>query len=231
MKEMDDYSGEFKPDLKLTDFSKGGLIKLVEIGGAIYGGVNRNWYAAVAKRYGEQVADEMHHEVWFADGGCGDLENETISGLMGFSHLDDETAPMRIFQCLPAMATRMNLVFEQQGDHEWILSAPQCVVPETGEKEGPEVMKFMCEKICYHLEVFGFRWGAAGWNPNIRIDPIKLPPRADKSEPHCAWRITLEDKPVDYVEQPGDLVLKMGLQRETDTDITDPKFVGKFPKK
>jgi len=115
MKEMDEYSGQFKPDLKLTDFSKEALIKLVEIGGAIYGGVNRHWYAAAAKRYGEQVADEMHHEVWFAEGGCGDLENETISGLMGFNHLNDETAPMRVFQCLPAMSTRMNLVFEQKG--------------------------------------------------------------------------------------------------------------------
>lgn len=231
MKEMDDYSGEFEPDLKLTDFSKKGLIRLVEIGGAIYGGVNRHWYQAVAKRYGEQVADKMHHEVWFADGGCGDLENETISGLMGFSHLDDETIPMRVFQCLPAMATRMNLVFEKQGDHAWILSAPQCVVPETGEKEGPEVMKYMCEKICHHLEVFGFRHCAVRWNPNIRIDPIKLPPRADKDEPHCAWRITLEDKPVDYVKEPGDLVAKMGLQRETDAEITDPKSVGKYSKK
>ncbi len=50
MKDMDDYSGEFKPDLKLTDFLKEGLIKLVEIGGTIYGGVNRHWYMAVAKR-------------------------------------------------------------------------------------------------------------------------------------------------------------------------------------
>jgi hypothetical protein len=41
----------------------------------------------------------------------------------------------------------------------------------------------------------------------------------------------LEDKPVDYVKEPGDLVAKMGLQRETDAEITDPKSVGKYPKK
>lgn len=231
MKDMDDYSGEFKPDLKLTDFSKEGLIKLVEVGGAIYGGVNRHWYMAVAKRYGEQVADEMHHEVWYADGGCGDLENDTISGLMGFSHHGDETSVMRMCQCLPAMATRMNLVFEQVGEHEWIMKATQCTVPETGEAEGPEVMKYMCEKICYHLELFGFRHCAYRWNPNVRWDPIKLPPRTDESEPHCAWRITVQEKPVDYVKEPGELVEKMGLQRETDAEISDPKFAGIYHKK
>jgi len=33
--EFDDYSGPFRPNLKRTDFSKAGLLKLVEIGGAI----------------------------------------------------------------------------------------------------------------------------------------------------------------------------------------------------
>lgn len=59
-------------------------MKLVEVGGSIYGTVNRLWYRAAVERFGQQVADEMHHEVWFADGGAGDHENVTISKLMGF---------------------------------------------------------------------------------------------------------------------------------------------------
>ena len=57
--ELDDYSGPFVPDLHLSDFSKEGLMKLVEVGGSIYGDVNRQWYKAVAKRFGqvEQVVD------------------------------------------------------------------------------------------------------------------------------------------------------------------------------
>jgi hypothetical protein len=45
-------------------------MKLVEIGGSIYGAVNRQWYQAAVKRFGQKVADEMHHEVWFAEGGA-----------------------------------------------------------------------------------------------------------------------------------------------------------------
>jgi hypothetical protein len=169
--ELDDYSGPFQPDLHLSDFSKEGLMKLVEVGGSIYGNVNRQWYRAAIKRFGQEVADEMHHEVWFADGGSGDHENYTISKLMGFEDADDETAAMKVWQCLPAMSTRMTLEFESRGDHEWEMHTPQCDVPETGEREGPEVMAYMCDKICGHLELFGFRHGAARWNANIRIDP------------------------------------------------------------
>jgi hypothetical protein len=35
--ELDDCSGPFQPDLHLSDFSKEGLMKLVEIGGSITG--------------------------------------------------------------------------------------------------------------------------------------------------------------------------------------------------
>src|SRR5262245_37628225 len=211
--ELDDYSGEFQPDLHLSDFAKEGLMKLVEIGGSIYGAVNRNWYKAAIKRFGQKVADEMHHEVWFAEGGAGDHENRVISTLMGFAGESDETTPMKIWQCLPAMATRMTLVFERTGEHEWTMQTPQCDVPETGEREGPAAMADMCDKICGHLELFGFRHGAARWNEKIRIDPQKLPPRASSAEPHCKWTIALTDARVDYAAEPGAYVAEHGLRR------------------
>ena len=218
---LDDYRGPFEPDLRLSDFSREGLMKLVEVGGEIYGNVNRNWYAAAVKRFGQEVADEMHHEVWFADGGSGDHENYTISRLMGFQGEDEVTTPMKVWQCLPAMSTRMTLTFEQTGENRWEMYTPQCGVPEQGERGGPEVMAFMVNKICAHLELFGFRHGAARWNANIRIDPMKLPPRADPSEPHCRWSITLEEKPTDYAAEPGTYVAEHNLGRVTDVQIVN----------
>ena len=130
--ELDDYSGPFEPDLRLSDFSKEGLMKLVEVGGEIYGAVNRRWYMEAAKRFGQEAADEMHHEVWFADGGAGDHENYTISRLMGFADEDEVTTPLKVWQCLPAMNTRMTLTFRQTGENEWEMYTPQCAVPEMG---------------------------------------------------------------------------------------------------
>ena len=80
-------------------------MKLVEIGGEIYGAVNRSWYAEAAKRFVKEVADEMHHTVWFEAGGAGDHENYTISRLMGSRGQDEVTTPLKVWQCLPAMST------------------------------------------------------------------------------------------------------------------------------
>jgi hypothetical protein len=228
--ELDDYSGPFQPDLHISDFSKEGLMKLVEIGGSIYGAVNRQWYRAAIKRFGQEVADEMHHEVWFADGGAGDHENYTISKLMNFEADCDETAAMKVWQCLPAMSTRMTLTFEQTGDNEWEMYTPQCSVPESGEAGGPELMSYMCDKICGHLELFGFRHGAARWNEKVRIDPTKLPPRASSDEPHCRWNIKLTNERVDYASEPGEYVKEHGLARETDAEIVNHE-AGKYSKK
>lgn len=225
--ELDDYSGPFEPDLRLSDFSKAGLMKLVEVGGEIYGDVNRKWYVEAIKRFGQEVADEMHHDVWFADGGTGDHENFTISRLMGFADEDEVTTPLKVWQCLPAMSTRMTLTFVQIGENEWEMYTPQCGIPEAGEAGGPELMSYMVNKICAHLELFGFRHGAARWNPKIRIDPLKLPPRSSSDEPHCRWKITLQDEAVDYAVDPGTYVAAHGLQRDTDVEIVN-REAGKY---
>jgi hypothetical protein len=232
--ELDDYSGPFRPDLKLTDFSKVGVIKFVEIAAAVYGAVEHNWYKQVERRYGHKVTEEIEHDVWYGDGGVADVKNQVISTLMGFSHQTDVTVPLKINQLFPAMAVRMKLVFEQQGEHEWLMKAQECLVPEDAEASGPEVLRKQCKQICHHTELFGFRWTARRWNPNIRVDPVKLPPRTSAEEPHCCWRYRLEDPPVDYAAEPGELVVKIGLQRDQDeraAGIGEPRPVSavQFP--
>jgi hypothetical protein len=88
----------------------------------------------------------------------------------------------------------------------------------------------MCQKICGHLELFGFRHGAARWNEKVRIDPTKLPPRASADEPHCRWTIRLTDELVDYAADPGDYVREHGLERDTDAQIVNHE-AGKYSRK
>jgi hypothetical protein len=105
----------------------------------------------------------------------------------------------------------MKLCFEEVSPGKWHMYTPMCVVPETGERGGPELMDFMVKKICGHLELFGFRHGAARWNGRIRIDPLRLPPRSDPSMPHCRWVIEMRDEQVDYAADPGSYVTEHGL--------------------
>jgi hypothetical protein len=128
------------------------------------------------------------------------------------------------------MSTRMTLRFESTGEREWEMHTPQCDVPETGEREGPEVMAYMCDKICSHLELFGFRHGAARWNEKLRVDPLKLPPRQSPDEPHCRWKIRMTEARVDYAAEPGDYVERHGLARKTDAEIVNHE-AGKYSRK
>ncbi len=225
---MDDYSGPFQARINLDSFSREGLKKLVRIGGSIYGTVNRQWYLAVAEEFGEEVADRLHHKTWFAPGGAGDHENDIISEMMGFRGETEMTTALKVWQCLPAMIEDMELTFTRISDTEWEMHTPRCHVPEAGEAGGPELMDYMVKKICALLELFGFRHGVARWNPRVRVDPVKLPPRADGSEPHCRWRIRLMDAPVDYANDPGEFVTRHGLQRDTDSQIVTVQEAGKY---
>ncbi len=226
--EMDDYSGPFRSRVDLDSFSKEGLKKLVRIGGSIYGTCNRNWYLAVLEEFGPEVADRLHHKTWFAPGGTGDHENKIISEFMRFGDEKEMTTALKVWQCLPAMIQDMELTFTQISETEWEMHTPRCHVPEKGEAGGPELMNYMVNKICGHLELFGFRHGVARWNPNIRVDPVKLPPRASRDEPHCRWRITLTDGPVDYAAEPGTYVTAHKLQRDADTEIVTVQEAGKY---
>ena len=163
-------------------------MKLVEIGGEIYGAVNRAWYREAtivsAKRWPTRCTTR-----------CGSKTAVLVTtrttrsaASWGFRARTNSPHRSRCGSAYPPCRLRMTLTFRQVGENEWEMFTPQCGVPEAGEAGGPELMDYMVNKICGHLELFGFRHGAARWNPNIRIDPLKLPPRASADEPHCRWR-------------------------------------------
>ena len=187
MSEMNDYSGPFRPDLKLTDFSKEGLSKLIKFGGTIYGAVDMSWYETVARRYGDKVADECRHEAWFKEGGAGDAENKGAQAIMNYRGDDIGTA-LKINQLLPAMATQMDLRFEKKGENHYVMSCYECIVPDRWAALGrPEAG----QKICEDLELVGFQWSAKKYNPKIKVKALKFPPRKSKDEPHCVWEYTM----------------------------------------
>jgi hypothetical protein len=44
MSDLEDYSGEFRPDLNMQDFSKDALVRLWQAGGKLYIGLDGLWY-------------------------------------------------------------------------------------------------------------------------------------------------------------------------------------------
>ncbi|HUV53158.1 MAG TPA: hypothetical protein VMW64_08830, partial [Dehalococcoidia bacterium] len=56
-KELKDYSGPYKHDLKWEDFSKEFLVKLMKSWQGAYLGIQGAWIQVVSEKYGSEAAD------------------------------------------------------------------------------------------------------------------------------------------------------------------------------
>lgn len=190
MEELRDYGGPFRPDLELQDFSKEALIKLIRAAGRIYGGLDQLWYQRVRDRFGQEVSDELQHEVWYGEGGGCDLEIRSLTTDMGFGG-DDVASYMKVMQLLPAMATLMDIEFDLKHSNHCIMTVRRCRPLEHYERLGEtELQKNLCEV----LEQVGYQEGARRFNPRMEVRALKLPPRKSPDEIACQWEFRIPDE-------------------------------------
>ena len=62
--EMDDYSGPFKPDLRLEDFSKEALVTLCREFMMVAHLLDRSIMPAILQRFGAQAMEDLAIEEW-----------------------------------------------------------------------------------------------------------------------------------------------------------------------
>jgi len=56
LKKLSDYSGEFLPDLKLSDFSPDALARLLKLYAKLYIAMDGLWYRTLKERLGDKEA-------------------------------------------------------------------------------------------------------------------------------------------------------------------------------
>jgi len=188
MAELQDYSGEFMPDLEMTDFSKEALVQLWQAGGKLYAGVDGLWYGMVKERYGEETARELSDEIWLKRGGC-ELETRRVRKAMNIWG-DDVASFLKFLQVDPAFAGIMDIKCELKDKHHGIATVIRCKVLQSLERQGnvAEV-----EYICKQLEPPGFQAGIQQFNPKLKATPLKLPPRESADEIACQWEFKFEE--------------------------------------
>src|SRR4030042_3415407 len=64
MADLQDYSGEFRTDFKLTDLSKEALAREVVEMGKFYLLIAGQWYNQCRDRLGQEITDELHWQLW-----------------------------------------------------------------------------------------------------------------------------------------------------------------------
>ena len=187
MKELQDYSGSFDPNLKLEDFSKDAVIRLCVANSKCFIAMARLWYDLVKERLGEEIAREMDLEIW----GNRALPMEASSVCEALNiHGDDVATLFKLFQTQPGFGSGSSELFkieyELKNPKHGICIVNYCFGVEQSEKYGMmDTLRLVCEEI----DQVGFESAAHFFNPKMTVTALKLPHRKnqDYEVPHCVW--------------------------------------------
>jgi hypothetical protein len=187
--ELKDYSGEFKPDLQIEDFSKEFLVKLMHTWAGAYLRMAEIWNDAILKRWGKDAACECELEAWLR---VGELTHPIIAKAMNMRPKNIVDV-MKLQQLLPdgIGAGIYDIAYEIKNENHVIMNFKRCRTLEFYEKIGaPERIVTVCQKIDPPV----IERGVTIWFPKAKMTPLKVPsgPRKNQKEIPCVWELRLE---------------------------------------
>jgi len=187
MEELQDYSGEFKPDLKLQDFSKDALVRLLKASAKLYVGIGGLYHRAIRERYGMDVALEFERKIWRRNEV---LEVQRVNEAMN-TEGNDVAALFKFCQLDPGIGGIMEIEYDLKNNNHGIMTVKYCQSLAYFERHGEtDLQKFVCEV----LDKEGFAEIAREcFNPKMKARPLKLPPRKSKDEVACQWEFKIEE--------------------------------------
>ena len=180
MSELIDYSGEFDPEFSHDKLSKETLLKLLEAYSQYMHRIDPYWYLSVKDNWGNDAALDCDIRVLEK----GKLyEVQLIRNLLNIQG-EDVAAVMKYFQVYPLVWIRDHIIDIKNDDHA-LFTLPACTTLFALEKEGRE--KQQCHTVC--TRILGYY--ASLFNPDIKVTPLKLPPRESKDDICCRWEFKL----------------------------------------
>ena len=190
--DMNDYSGEFRPDLRMTDFSREALVRMWQVAGMMYTSLAGNYQRVMQEKLGEKVAQELDAEVWRRQT---PVEVRLCRRAMGIAG-DDVVSLFKHLQVDPgAGGIWPELEFELKGPDQGVLTVKRCVALDHFERHG-EAELARLKHTCEVLDGEGFQDTAALFNPRMTARPLKLPPRGGNTEPACQWEFRVRPREV-----------------------------------
>lgn len=187
MGKLKDYSGPFKPDLKLTDFSSEALANLLVAAGQLYLGADGMWNTVVRKHYGDKVAQELSMEVWKAN-----FKHEVDRPKKAMNIGGNDIATLfKIWQCDPGFAVMFDINFEISEDgKEGTLTCTRCRTLEYCERHND---MWLLKHACEELDGTYIPTSCEYVNPKMKCKPTILPPRKSPKDIACQWKFWMEE--------------------------------------
>jgi len=187
MSDLPDYSGEFRANATLEDFSKEAILRLWRLGSLTYMMLGGLWFDVVKDKVGVEKALEWEKEVWLKRGGC---ENDIRVSMDALNISGSDVATLlKAFQFAPGEAGWIDIECDLKNENHGILTATRCPALEIFEATGDTVrQKHACVDIC----VPGMALTGEYINPKMKCRALKLPPRKDKNDVACQWEFRIE---------------------------------------
>jgi hypothetical protein len=182
MMEVVDYSGRFDPGFNHNRFTKETLLRLLKAYNEYILRVDGYWYLTVMNKWNNDEAFDCDVKVWEK---AQLFEMKTISGLLNI-HGDDVETLMKYIQVSPWMWI-YKYDIELKTPNHGVMSIFHCPTLISLEKEGTGREK----KICQDLEPKIMGIMAGYFNKDIKVIPLKVPPRTDYSDMCCQWEFRL----------------------------------------
>ena len=191
MTELADYSGEFRQDLKMQDFSKEAMGRIWQLGGFLYLGLGSVFYRVLKEQFGEEKAMEVDEEIWKRMA----LTEIRLTAEASNIHGNDVPTVFKIFQVDPAGgllggSSWCDVDYDLKSDRHGIATFRDCRSLRYFEKHGDMAL---CHHVCAVIDVDWYTQCAYYVNPKIKVTPLKLPPRKSPDEIACQWEFKLEE--------------------------------------
>ncbi len=182
--DLADYSGQFDPEFGYDKLSKETLLKLFKVYAKFVQRLDGFWYVSVMNKCGNDVAFECDVNAWR---GAQPFETEAVSKLLNITGHDVATV-VKFLQ-----AQMLTMVFactiDLKNSNHAVLTYRNCPTLRALEKEGTGREKMICQD--WEPEYLGII--AHYFNPNIKVTPVKVPPRTDlTTDISCIWEMKLD---------------------------------------
>ena len=182
MKQLADYSGDFVPELQLTDLSHDALVKLVATYSRLVIALDGFWYLTVMAKHGNDEALACDIKTWDI---MSKYEIKRVTQALNIRG-KDVVSFMKAMQITPwAMNMRYKIDIADRNNATFTVT--HCPTLDALEKEG----KGREREICSNVTPQTFRNYASFFNPNILVKCIKAPPRKNKDDICCQWTFEL----------------------------------------
>jgi len=183
MEKLNDYSGEFLPELEFSDFSSDTLAELLALYCKLYMALDGFWYLTTKERVGNEGALACDIQTWERHS---KYEMAKIAKQLNIQG-NDVVAVMKAIQITPWMR-QTQFRIEVKNHNNAILTVAHCPTVDALEKEGEGRESEICNIVDRKL----FQDYASFFNPDIVLKCLKLPPRKSKDDICCQWEFSLE---------------------------------------